>query len=77
MNSVSKVACMREANENEDRARKAVSNDEEILDKRCVRTVASKEKGAFGELRLELDDTVEGIVVEISVWTSTMVNMAL
>jgi hypothetical protein len=75
MNSVSKVACMRAASEKEDLARKAVSNDEDMLDKRCVRTVDSSEDGAFGEPRGA--DTVDGIVVEISVCTSTIVNMAL
>lgn len=77
MNSVSKVACIKAASENEDRARKAASREEEILNRRCVRTVASREKGAFGEFRLATEDTVDGMVVEISVCTKTMVNMAL
>jgi hypothetical protein len=68
---------MRAASEKEDRARKAVSNEEEILDNRCVSTVASSEDGAFDEVRLAFDETVDGMVVEISVWTSTMVNMVL
>lgn len=58
---------MRAASENEGRARKAVSNDEDILVNRCVSTVASSEEGAFAEVRLAIDDTVDGMVVEISV----------
>lgn len=77
MNSVSKVACIRAASEKVDRARKAVSSDEDILDKRCVSTVVRSEKGAFAVARLAIEDTVDGMVVEISVWTSTMVNMVL
>lgn len=68
---------MSAASEKEDRARKAVSSDEEILDNRWVSTVASREEGAFAEVRLATDDTVDGMVVEISVWTSTIVNMVL
>jgi hypothetical protein len=40
-------------------------------------TVANSEEGALDAARLAPDDTVDGIVVEISVWTSTMVNKVL
>jgi hypothetical protein len=39
--------------------------------------VASNEDGALGDERLELGDTVDGMVVEISVCTSTKVSMVL
>lgn len=77
MNSVSKVACIKAASEKLGRERNAVSRDEETCTKRCVSTVANSEDGAFGEERLELADTLDGMVVEISVCTSTRVSMVL
>lgn len=77
MNSVSSVACIKAASEKEDLERKALRRDEETCTRRCVKIVASNDDGAFGDERLELGDTVDGIVVEISVCTSTKVNMVL
>lgn len=77
MNSVSKVACIRAARENVDRERNAASRDEETCTSRCVSTVASNDDGALDEERLELVETLDGMVVEISVCTSTTVSKAL
>lgn len=77
MNSVSKVACIRAGSEKLGRDLKAASKDEETFPNKCVRTVDSRDDGAFGEERLELADTLDGMVVVISVCTSTRVNMVL
>lgn len=39
--------------------------------------MTSNEEGVLDAARLAPDDTVDGMVVEISVWTSTMVNRVL
>lgn len=77
MNSVSRVACIRAASEKLGRERNAVSRDVETCTRRCVITVASNDDGAFGEARLGLVDTLDGMVVEISVCTRTRVSMVL
>lgn len=77
MNSVSSVACINAAREKVGRERNAASNDEDTSTRRCVKMVASSEDGAFFEERLELGDTVDGTVVEISVCTSTKVSMVV
>lgn len=77
MNSVSSVACIKAAREKLDRAQNAASRDDETCTSRCVSTVPSNDDGAFGEERLALADTLDGIVVEISVCTSTRVSMVL
>lgn len=77
MNSVSSVACIKAAREKVGRERNAASNDEDTSTRRCVKMVASNEDGAFGDDRLALCETVDGIVVEISVCTSTKVSMVL
>jgi hypothetical protein len=77
MNSVSSVACIKAAREKVGRDRNAESNDEDTSTRRCVKMVASNEDGALGDERLELGETVDGMVVEISVCTSTKVSMVL
>lgn len=77
MNSVSRVACIKAASEKEERARKAASSDEQICVTRCVNTVAKSLEDALETCTLVAGDTVEGMVVEISVWTSTMVSIVL
>lgn len=77
MNSVSSVACIKAASEKEERERKALSSDEDTFTRRCVRIIANNDDGAFGDDRLELGDTVDGIVVDISVCTSTNVSIVL
>lgn len=77
MNSVSRVACIKAASEKLGRERKAASKDDETCTRRCVSTVANNDDGTFGEERLELVDTLDGMVVEISVCTRTRVSMVL
>lgn len=77
MNSVSKVACIRAARVYDGRAPKAASRDEDTWARRKVRIVVINGDGAPGVERFEVDRELEGIVVEISVWTSTMVSIVL
>lgn len=77
MNSVSRVACIRAASEKVGRARKAANKDEETCTSRCVNIVASNDERALEAERLAPAETLDGVVVEISVCTSTKVSMVL
>lgn len=74
MNSVSNVACIRAASVYEDRELNAVSNDDETFVNKWVRTIDSKGDGEGGFERLG-GAALDGMVVDISVWTSTRVNI--
>ena len=77
MNSVSRVACIKAAKVYDDRELKAVKRDEETFVNKCVRMMVSKGGWPAGDDRLVAADELEGMVVEISVWTSTRVSIAL
>ena len=74
MNSVSRVACIRAASVYEDRELNAVRSDEDTFVNRCVRTIDSKGDGEGGFERLG-GAVMDGMVVDISVCTSTRVNI--
>lgn len=77
MNSVSRVACIRAPSEYDCRDPKAANSDEETWDRRKVRTVFNNGDGAPEAKRVELERELEGMVVEISVWTSTRASKVL
>lgn len=77
INSVSRVACISAARVYEGRELNAFRRDVEICVSKCVRTMVSNGDGVVDGERLAPEDTEDGIVVEISVWTSTSVSKAL
>jgi hypothetical protein len=77
MNSVSRVACINAARVYDDRELKAERSDEETWVRRCLRTIESSGDDRVEGWRLDDDDEVDGIVVVISVWTSTRASIVL
>lgn len=77
MNSVSRVACINEFRENAGRELKALMSDLDTCVNICVRTIDSSGECPAAADRLAVEEDVEGMVVEISVWTSTSISNAL
>lgn len=74
MNSVSNVACISPEREYVGRELNAAKRDDDTCTSKWERTVFSSGDGVADDVRfIEL----EGIVVKISVWISTRVNMVL
>lgn len=77
MNSVSNVACISPAREYVGRELNAAKRDEDTCTSKWERTVFSSGDGVADDVRFIPEYELEGMVVEISVWISTRVNIVL